>query len=72
MELLLVAGAVGVAGYAMGKRKERRQVANGYITYHDNGQETGQYANLHYGKTGQNYGYKPNHQHRTTTTQRLK
>jgi hypothetical protein len=61
MVLFLVAGAVGLAGlagYAVGKRKERREIANGYVTYHDNGQGTGQYGNIHYGKTGNIYGYQ--------------
>jgi hypothetical protein len=49
------AGAVGLAGYALGKRRERREIANGYITY--NGNRTGQpqYANLHYGRSARNY-----------------
>ena len=53
MDLLLVAGAVGLAGYALGKRRERNQVANGFVSYHGNG-----YGNIHYGKTGQRYGYQ--------------
>ena len=58
MDLLLVAGAVGLAGYAMGKRRERNQIANGYVSY-DNGNGTGQqYANIHYGKAGNRYGYQ--------------
>ncbi len=54
MDLLLVAGAVGLAGYAMGKRKERRDIANGYVTHHGNGQ----YGHIHYGKTGNYREYK--------------
>ena len=54
--LLLAAGAVGLAGYGMGKHKERREVANGYITYHENGHNTTPYGNIHYGNTGHHYG----------------
>jgi hypothetical protein len=57
MDLLLVAGAVGLAGYALGKRKERRDIANGYVTYHGNEQGTGQYGHIHYGRTGNHHGY---------------
>ena len=52
MDLLLVAGAVGLAGYAMGKRRERHQVANGYVTYHGNQHGGEPYGHIHYGKTG--------------------
>ncbi len=61
MPLLLIAGAAGLAGlagYALGKRKERREIANGYVTYHGNEYGTGQYGNIHYGKTGNYYGYQ--------------
>jgi hypothetical protein len=56
MDLLLVAGAVGLAGYAIGKRRERRQIENGYLTYHDNGYDKPQYGHIHYGNTGRHRG----------------
>lgn len=67
MDVLLAAGAVGLAGYALGKRRERRKVANGYVTYHGNGSQSPQYANIHYGKTGNNHrsGHNHNHHHHT-------
>jgi hypothetical protein len=49
-------GAAGLAGYALGKRRERRQIANGYVTYHQNGSDTPQYGNIHYGNTGNHNG----------------
>lgn len=42
---LLAAGAVGLAGYGVAKRRQRRQVANGYVSYHHDDD----YANIHYG-----------------------
>ena len=54
--LLVAAGAVGLAGYGVGKSRERRDVANGYITYQDNGYNQPQYGNLHYGPSAQHYG----------------
>lgn len=54
--LLLAAGAVGLAGYGVGKQRERREVANGYITYHDDGHTTPHYGNLHYGSSGRQHG----------------
>jgi hypothetical protein len=65
MELLLAAGAVGLAGYALGKRRERRDIANGYVTYSDN--ETGQpeYGNVHYGRSARNYQGR-HHSHHST------
>jgi hypothetical protein len=49
------AGAVGLAGYALGKRRERRDIANGYVTYSGNGTGQPRYANLHYGRSARNY-----------------
>ncbi len=70
MDLLLVAGAVGLAGYAYGKHKERRNIANGYVTYYDNGQGSRQYANIHYGKSGHHRGnsHQPVTGHYNVTT----
>lgn len=68
MEVLIAAGAVGLAGYALGKRRERNQIANGYVTYHDNGHGTGQYGHVHYGKTANRYGYQHQPQTGSYTT----
>jgi len=65
MNLVLAAGAAGLAGYAIGKRRERRQVANGYVTYQDNGQDTPQYGHIHYGKTGNHNGGRYKRQQQT-------
>ncbi|CAF3153065.1 unnamed protein product [Rotaria sp. Silwood2] len=65
MELLLAAGAAGLVGYAYGKHRERRQVANGYLTYHHNGYDTPQYANLHYGSRGNRHRGSSHHHHET-------
>lgn len=59
MELLLAAGVVGLAGYAMGKRRERNQLANGYMTYHESPNGTQPYGHVHYGKTAHRHGYQP-------------
>lgn len=48
--VLAVAGAAAGAAYVIGKRKERRQIANGYITMTPT-TGTQQFANIHYGKT---------------------
>ncbi|CAF1438890.1 unnamed protein product [Rotaria magnacalcarata] len=65
MEVLLAAGVVGIAGYALGKRRQRNQIANGYITLHNNGSETSQqYGNLHYGNTGHYHRSPANYQQR--------
>ena len=55
MELLLAAGVVGLAGYAMGKRKERHDVANGFVTYHGNESGSPQYGNVHYGSSARRH-----------------
>ena len=58
MSLLLLAGAAGaagVAGYAWAKHRQRRAIANGYVTYHDSGYGSPQYGHFHYGNTG---GYR--------------
>lgn len=62
MDIILAAGAVGLAGYALGKRRERRQMANGYVTYSGNQTGAPQYANVHYGKTGNQGGRHRQHQ----------
>jgi hypothetical protein len=36
--LLLTCAAVGLGSYAIVKRKRRREIANGNVTYYDNGQ----------------------------------
>jgi hypothetical protein len=65
--------AAGLAGYAWGKRRERREIENGYLTYHDNGQTGPQYGNIHYGSSaGRHYGggghhHGSGHRHHQTT-----
>jgi hypothetical protein len=74
MNVLLAAGAVGLAGYALGKRKERRQLANGYVTYHDNGGDLPEYGNIYYGNTGNHHAGRHHRQAQTgyyPTTTRL-
>ncbi|CAF4485261.1 unnamed protein product [Rotaria socialis] len=73
MEVLLAAGVVGIAGYALGKRRQRNQIANGYITLHNNGSSTPQqYGNLHYGNTGNHHrspaNYQQRHHHHQTVS----
>ncbi|CAF0986020.1 unnamed protein product [Rotaria sp. Silwood1] len=65
MELLLAAGAAGLAAYAYGKRRERHQIANGYVTYHHNGYDAPQYGHIHYGNTGNHYRASSHHHHLT-------
>ncbi|UJR09316.1 hypothetical protein I4U23_013559 [Adineta vaga] len=65
MELLLAAGAVGLAGYALGKRRERHEVANGFVTYHGNGTGTPEYGNVHYGSSARRYHNSHHHHHAT-------
>lgn len=67
MEFLLAAGIAGIAGYAYGKRRERREMANGYVTF-GSGQDAPGYANLHYGKTG-GYHQSSNHHHHQPSQQ---
>ncbi|CAF1196654.1 unnamed protein product [Adineta ricciae] len=55
MELILAAGAVGLAGYALGKRKERHEIANGFVTYHGNATGQPEYGNVHYGSSARHY-----------------
>ncbi|CAF1388777.1 unnamed protein product [Adineta steineri] len=62
MELLLAAGAVGLAGYALGKRRERHQVENGFVTFHGNGSGKPEYGNVHYGREARNYQREHRHQ----------
>lgn len=49
--VMLVAGAVGLAGYGMAKRRERHKVANGYVSYHHDDN----YANIHYGSKNRSH-----------------
>ena len=58
---LLVAGAVGLASYGIGKRRERRQVANGYVSYHNDDD----YANIHYGSKPRPYAGRYQQQYPT-------
>jgi hypothetical protein len=68
MELLAVAAVAGLGAYALGKRRERRQIENGYLTYHDNGQTGPQYGNIHYGSSaGRHRGGGHHHHHHQTT-----
>lgn len=56
MELLLAAGAAGLASYAIGKRRERNKIANGYVTYRENPNGGEPYGHIHYGKTARHNG----------------
>ncbi|CAF3902265.1 unnamed protein product, partial [Rotaria sordida] len=46
---LLTAGAAGLAGYAIAKRKERRKSENEFIEYDKNKYHPPQYGHLYYG-----------------------
>lgn len=51
---LLAAGALGLAAYGAGKRRERRQIGNGYVTYQDDDD----YGHIHYGSKARPYAGK--------------
>jgi hypothetical protein len=65
MNVILAAGAAGLAGYVWGKRKERRELGNAYVTYQDNGSDSPQYGHIHYGSQGVRYNQKHRHHHQT-------
>jgi hypothetical protein len=61
--ILLAAGALGLASYGLGKRRERHEIANGYVTYHDYGQTSSPaYGHIHYGRTGQQHHHQSQYQ----------
>jgi hypothetical protein len=68
MELIAAAAVVGLGAYALGKRRERRRMENGYFTYHDNGQTGGpQYGNFHYGTAASPRRHEGGRRHHQTT-----
>ena len=62
----LAAGAAGLAGYGLAKRKERRRMANGYVSFNGHSPSSAEYANIHYGRTGQNHQHHGSRHHRSS------
>ncbi|CAF1169694.1 unnamed protein product [Didymodactylos carnosus] len=64
--LILAAGAVGLGGgYLAGKSRERRKIANGYVTYNDQGYRKPYSSSPRYDGNG----YYGNHHHAGYSTQ---
>jgi hypothetical protein len=63
---IVAVGAMALLGaHAISKRRERRRIENGYLTFHDNAQTGAQYGNSHYGTGSHQRGNYQHHHNRS-------